>query len=215
MGDYKDYFLTHFPKAGGEDVLWHVYSGYRNNWRSLKAQQLQSGPSKNVFPYGLNAHIDSNLLALNNKYRGLRATSEVNKARNWRYTLISYENIRLTASNVDSPTTSPRDSSFRNDLAHCQYGWDIMKNGNLEQCGLTDMGDKIIYGLVVHCPATDNPFVPAFVHIAFPNEDCSAYLDRINLFNEYPDLLESLRNEEMESIPDRSEVKLHIQEGLL
>lgn len=213
MGAYKDYFLSHFPKPGARDILWHVYSGYLNNFKSLKAQQLQSGPSKNVFPYGLNAHIDSNLLALN-KYRGLKATSEINEARNWRYTLISYENIRLTASNVDSPMTSPRHSSFRNDLAYCQFRLDI-QNGNLEPCQLTDMGDKIIYGLVIHCPATDNPFVPAFVHIAFPNESCSDYLDRINLFNEYPDMLKSLRSEGTEQIPDKSEVKLHIQEGLL
>ena len=214
MGTYKDYFLSHFPKSGGEDILQHVYSAYRNNSKFLKAQELQSGPSTNVFPYSLNAHIDSNLLALNNKYLGLKATSEINEARNWRYTLISYENIRLTASNVDSPMTSPRYSSFRNDLAHCQFRWDI-KNGSLEPRQLTDIGDKVIYGLIIHCPATDNPFVPAFIHIAFPNESCSDYLDRINLFDEYPSLYESLKTEEMEKIPDRSEVKLHIQEGLL
>ena len=213
MGVYKDYFLSNFPK-GGEDILRRVYSEYRNNSKFMKVQELQSGPNKNVFPYNLNAHIDSNLLALNNKYQGLKATSEINKAGNWRYTLISYENIRLTASNVDSPMTSPRDSSFRNDFAHCQYRWDV-NNGSLEPCQLTEIGDSIIYGLVIHSPATDNPFVPAFIHIAFPNESCSDYLDRINLFDEYPGLLESLRNEGMENIPDRSEVKLHIQEGLL
>jgi hypothetical protein len=215
MSTYKDYFLSRFPKLGAGDVLWQVYSGYRNNWKSLKAQQLQSGPHRNVFPYGLNAHIDNNLLALNNKYEGLVATSEVNKARNWRYTLISYENIRLTASNVDSPETSPRDSSFRNDLAHCQFRWDIANNGDLEPCELIEMGDKIIYGLIIHSPASDNPVIPAFIHIAFPNEDCSGYLDRIDLFSEYPDLVESLRSEDMEKIPDRSEVKLHAQGGLL
>lgn len=214
MGVYKDYFVSNFPKDGAEDILRYMHSAYSNNWKFLAVQELQSGPSKNVFPYNLNAHIDSNLLALNNKYQGLKATSETNEARNWRYTLISYGNIRLTASNVDSPTTAPRDSSFRNYFASCQYRWDV-HNGNLEPCQLTKIGDSFIYGLVIHSPATDNPILPAFIHIAFPNESCSGYLDRINLFNEYPSLLESLRSEGMEQIPDKSEVKLHIQEGLL
>lgn len=214
MGVYKDYFLSNFPKVGAEDILRYMHSAYLNNWKFLGVQELQSGPSKNVFPYNLNAHIDSNLLALNNKYPGLKATSEINEARNWRYTLISYENIRLTASNVDSPTTAPRDSSFRNYFASCQYRWDV-NNGNLEPCQLTKIGDSLIYGLIIHSPATDNPILPAFINIAFPNQSCSGYLDRINLFNEYPSLLESLRSEGMEQIPDKSEVKLHIQEGLL
>lgn len=214
MGVYKDYFLSNFPKGGVEDILRYIHSAYLNNSKFLRVQELQFGPSKNIFPYNLNAHIDSNLLALNNKYQGLKATSEINKACNWRYTLTSYEKIRLTASNVDSPMTSPRDSSFRNDFASCQYRWDV-NNGNLEQCQLTEIGDSIIYGLVIHSPATDNPRLPAFIHIAFPNKSCSDYLDRIDLFGEYPILFESLRSEGMENIPDKSEVKLHIQEGLL
>lgn len=214
MGVYKDYFLYNFPKGGAEDVLRLTYTGYLNNSKFMKAQELQPGPSKNVSPYNLYAHIDSNLLALNNKYQGLKAISRINSVLNWRYTLISCGNIRLTASHVDSPMTSPRDSTFRNYFASCQYRFEE-NDGKLEPCHLMAIEDSIIYALIIHGPAIDNPNIPAFIHIAFPNEQCSGYLDRINLFDQYPSLTESLRNDGRENIPDKSDVKLHIQEQLL
>ena len=214
MGVYKDYFLYNFPKGAAEDILRLTYEGYSNNSKFMKAQELQPGPSRNVFPCNLCAHIDSNLLALSNKYQGLKATSSINRALNWRYTLISYENIRITASHVDSSMASPRDSTFRNYFASCQYSFED-NNGKLEPCQLIAIEDNIIYALIIHGPAIDNPNIPAFIHIAFPNEQCSSYLDRINLFDQYPGLTELIRNDGRENIQVTADVKLHIQEKLL
>jgi hypothetical protein len=216
MATFKDYFNSKIPQAALQDVVQHVFEGYRNTSKFMKAQELQPGPTKNVYPYNRCANIDSNLLALNNKYEGLKALSEINHAGNWFYTLISYENIRMTMSAVESPTTVPRESGFRNDLANCQFKFNYDEyTGNIEVSELKGDADTIIYALIIHGPAIDNPQYPAFIDIVFPNKKCTEYLDRINLFNQFPDLIESLKREGTEIIPDKAEVKLSVQEKML
>jgi len=216
MGVYKDYFLNYFPKEAIPDILRQTFLGYSTNSKFIKAQELQPGPAKNVFPYNRCAHIDNNLLALNNKYEGLSAKSKLNSAHNWRYTLISYKNIRMTASSVASAIDPPRESAFRNYYASCQYRFDEnITSGKLELCDLIPIEDGIIYALIIHCPTIDNPQLPAFINIAFPNESLTGYLERIKLFDEYPSLVESLMIEGREYIPDNADVKLNIQEKLV
>jgi len=216
MATFRDYFKSKFPQVALQNIVRHVFEGYRDTSKFMKAQDLQPGPMKNVYSYNRGANIDSNLLALNNKYKGLKATSEINSARNWHYTLISFENIRMTMSVVESPTDAPRESLFRNYLASCQMSFDFNKdNGDIEINDLKSNDESIIYALIIHSPAIDNPNLPAFIHIVFPNESCTDYLDRINLFNEFPSLVDSLVREGTEQIPDKAEVKLSVQAKLL
>ncbi len=215
MGDYKNYFLSIFPEDGCEDLLRQVLLGYKKNSDFMRAQELQSGPQSNVYPHNRIAHIDNALLSLHNKYQGLAASTHVNSTGGWKYTLVSYGNIRMTASSVNTPSTTPRDSLFRNRYASSQISFsENIEKGVFELDQLMTIEEGIIYALIIHGPAVDNPKLPAFVHIAFPNHNCSEYLDRINLFDEYPHVVSSFYSKGIEIIPDMAttQLKLNIEE---
>lgn len=62
-----------------------------------------------------------------------------------------------------------------------------------------------VYAILLHGPHELDPATPAFVHIVFPNGDCSAYLDHIDLLK---DVVDEANDEEVERMPDEAPVYL-------
>ncbi len=211
MGIFRDYFNRLVINDTQRDILRSCFEGYKNTSSLIKAQDFQYGPQKNLYSYARIASIDNCLLALNNKYDGLMANSVLNNAHNYYYTLITIKNVKMTVSAVNFPGSQPRESLFRNELASCQVKFDVY-DGKFELCDLKNISESSVYAMIIHSPALDNPKQPTSVQIVFPNETCTGYLDRIDLFKKYPELVEALTREEMERIPDKAEVKLSVQQ---
>jgi hypothetical protein len=210
-GVFKDYFNASISNDVQQDIVRHVFNGYVEADKLVKRQEYQPGPARNLFPYVRWATIDNNCLALNNKYPGLETISELNLQRNSFFTLIRLGNVRMTISAVSSSSALPREALFRNDLASCQYRFDISEDQTkLEFRDLKSLGDGIVYAFVIHGPVADNPRLPAFIHIGFPDQRCTQYLDRIDLLRKYPDLIEQLMHEDMERIKDTAQVTLNV-----
>jgi len=213
---FQSYFDSVIPNDIQQDIVRHVFKGYVEADKLVKRQEYQPGPAKNCYPYVRWVEIDNNCLALNKKYPGLQTSSEQNIIRNSFHTLISLGNVRITVSAVGTPSSLPRTALFRNDLASCQYRFDISADQErFELRDLESVKDKIVYAFVIHGPMFDNPRFPGFVHIAFPDENCTRYLDCINLLKRFPDLVEELQHEDMIHIPDKVEVKLNVPEEKL
>ena len=213
---FQSYFDSVISNDIQQDIVRHVFKGYVEADKLVKRQEYQPGPAKNCYPYVRWVEIDNNCLALNKKYPGLQTSSEQNIVRNSFHTLISLGNVRITVSAVGTPSSLPRTALFRNNLASCQYRFDISADqGRFELRDLKSVNDMIVYAFVIHGPMLDNPRFPGFVHAAFPDENCTRYLDRINLLKRFPDLVEALQHEDMIYIPDKAEVKLNVTEKLL
>jgi hypothetical protein len=215
-GLYRDYFNASISNDIQRDIVRHVYKGYIKADKLVKEKEYQPGPAKNLYPYVRWATIDDNCLALNNKYEGLQTSSEINISHNSFHTLITSGNIKMTISSVNNPSALPRVALFRNDLAILQYRFDISKDkSTFELLDLKSISDGTIFAFIIHGPTLDNQRFPGFIHIVFPDEHCTKYLDRIDLFKRFPDLIEELQHEDMIHIPDKAGVKLNVQEKLL
>lgn len=216
MGPFQMQFDSVISSDIQKDILRHVFGAYVEADKLVKHREYQPGPAKNSYPYIRWTEIDNNCLALNNKYPDLKTSSDLNITRNSYHTLISKGNVRLTISAVTTPSSLPRSALFRNDLASCQYRFDISADQvSFEFRDLKSIKDAIIYAVVIHGPMRDNPRFPDFIHIAFPDQDSASYLDRIDLKKRFPELFDELQREDMNQIPDRAEVKLNVQERLL
>ena len=213
---FRSYFDSVMSNDILQDIVRYVFKGYIEADKLVKRQEYQPGPAKDCYPYIRWIEIDNNCLALNKKYPGLQTSSEQNIIRNSFHTLISLGNVRITVSAVATPSSLPRTAVFRNDLASCQYRFDISADQKrFELRDLENVKDKIVYAFVIHGPMHDNPRFPGFIYVAFPDDKCMRYLDRINLLKRFPDLIEELQREDMIHIPDEAEVKLNVPEGKL
>jgi hypothetical protein len=213
---FRGYFDSVISNDIQQDIVRCVFKGYVEADKFVNHREYQPGPAKNCYPYIRWIEIDDNCLALNKKYPGLQTSSEQNIIRNSFHTLVSLGNVRITISAVATPSSLPRTAVFRNNLASCQYRFDISADQKwFELRDLESVKDRIVYAFVIHGPMLDNPRFPGFIHIAFPDESCTRYLDRINLLKRFPDLIEELQREDMIQIPDKAEVKLNVPEEKL
>jgi len=213
---FQSYFDSVISNDIQQDIVRYVFKGYVEADKLVKRQEYQPGPARNCYPYVRWVEIDNNCLALNKKYPGLQTSSEENIIRNSFHTLISLGNVRITVSAVGTPSSLPRTALFRNNLASCQYRFDIsVDQQQFELRDLESIENMIVYAFVIHGPMLDNPRFPGFIHVAFPDENCMRYLDRINLLKRFPDLIEELQHEDMIHIPDKAEVKLNVPEAKL
>ena len=213
---FRSYFDSVISNDIQHDIVRYVFKGYVEADKLVKRQDYQPGPAKNCYPYTRWIEIDNNCLGLNEKYPGLQTSSEHNIVRNSFHALISLGNVRITVSAVATPSSLPRTAVFRNNLASCQYRFDISADQKrFELRDLESVADRIVYAFVIHGPMPDNPGFPGFIHVAFPDESCTRYLDRINLLKRFPDLIEELQREDMIHVPDKVEVKLNVLEGKL
>jgi hypothetical protein len=212
---YTAYFNERISSSIQQDFVRYIFQGYIQADKLIKNQELQPGPSKNLYPYVRWANIDNNILSLN-KYEGLETSSNQNIVHNSYHTLVKCENIRITISAVNNPSSLPRTAIFRNKLASLQYQFVISKDKiNFELKDIESIKNSIVYAFIVHGPDDNNPKYPGFIYVAFPNEKCTKYLDKINLIKKFPDLVESLYRDDMEKIPDNANVKLTVRETLL
>jgi hypothetical protein len=213
---YKEYYNAMVPDEIQKDIVRHVYRGYVEADNMVKAKDYQSGPANNLYPYARWANIDNNCLALNKRFEGLQTISEYNISRNSFHTIITLGNVKMTVSSVNNPSAMPRSAKFRNELAICQYRFDINKNtSTFEILDLSSISEITIYAFIIHGPKLGDKRVPGFIHVVFPDEHCGKYLDRIDLFQRFPDLIDELQRADTILIPDNAEVKLNVQEKLL
>ncbi len=208
-GNYRNYYDTVVSEDFQKDIIKYIFQGYLDADKMIKANDLQPQPAKNLYPYARWAMIDNYCLALNKKYNGVEVTSQCNTIHNCFYTLIRRGNVRMTISSVGTPNSLPRIAIFRNNLARCQYHFDIDDTKTkFEFKTLERFNDAIIYAFILHGPKVDNHKIPSFIKIVFPNEDCTRSLERIDLFKIFPKLIEDLSLEGMEIVPDEAKVTL-------
>ena len=147
------------------------------------------------YPQMRYAMIERELLAIAGNYTEITASSEPNHTGNSYYTLLSSNNVFLTANAVDHPNKLIRYARFRNTYAQAS-------TPNL--FGDPPQEGDVLYGILLHGPEMTDRVRPKFAHVVFPNRGCSEYVGRIDLLASLAGSDASKWATEEESVPDKA-----------
>jgi hypothetical protein len=102
------------------------------------------------------------------------------------HVIISCGQMVLTASTLDDKSVLPRPAKFRN-----AYSYESQLDLFIPETPPPEDGS--FYGILVHAPDKNEPRQPGFVNIIFPDKLYTTTVNRIKLFDRFPDLVETLR----------------------
>lgn len=143
----------------------------------------------NVEPYYVRGKVESLLRDAAKRNKGL--VTEVVKSSGWNHTEITAGPIVLTAHSVENPCAMVHDAKYRKSLAE-------------SQASFLDPADHIpgarLYALLIHSPFNPIPgggkkeygYLPGSIYLAFPEAALKKYAHAINLYDKFPELVESL-----------------------
>ena len=134
-------------------------------------------------------------MAIAEDYPEITGASKPNHRGTSYYTLLSSGSVFLTANAVQQPNELVRYAMYRETYA-------IASVPNL--FGEPPAEGGILYAILLHGPEEEDKMRPEFVHIVFPNKDCSEYVGRIDLLLRFADLVEELRKTEEEGFEDKA-----------
>ena len=198
MGRYRAEVEQDFLNAYSNDFLRDVVRALHAVYRAADEECKANYPpaiAHDLYPQMRYAMIERELLAVANNYAGITASSKPNYTGNSYYTLLSSNNVFLTANAVDHPNRLIRYARFRNTYAQAS-------TPNL--FGEPPQEGDILYGILLHGPEMTDRAHPEFAHIVFPNRDCSEYVGRINLLTSLAEPGAAGWATEEEHIPDKA-----------
>ena len=169
--------------------------------------------ARDLFPHTRRATIETRLFDLSFEFPNVTVTSQPNKTLNNYHTEIRVGNVVMTVSAVLTPYGMVREADFRNRYAGPQIRlFDLYSMNNL----ITPRFEKepsngdVLYGIVLYCAAENNRFEVGAVCVGFPNNDCTAYRDKMDLMRLFP---ETAKKTDVEEIQDQAVVNLLLDEG--
>lgn len=184
-------FQEVWPREDLRKLTYMVYQRYlttpdfcKTIWEDREAHDL-IGDVRRGF-------IEQDMRAIGNGVRPDSGTVHPNQKNTSYHTRVVIDGVLLTESKVDSPRSMARDAEFRRDYAN-EYQIPFVSEDFPEREVAPE--DISVYGIVIHTPADDFRTLPGFIHIAFPDQDYSRYVSRIDLLKEFPDIAQMIKEE--------------------
>lgn len=202
MGRFREEMEQDFLIAYSDDFLRDALRVLAASYRGAHADcsmQFPAPEAHDLYPIMRRAMVESQMRELTEGYPEISATSELNHGGTSYYTLLSSGNVFLTANAVENPEKPVRKAMYRETYARASQP-NLFEEPPVE--------GAILYGILLHGPDELNKTRPEFVHIAFPNKDCSDYVGRVDLFGRFPDLVGELWSIEEELIPDELDMEI-------
>ncbi len=196
MGRYRAEIERDFLDAYSDDFLRDVARALSAAYRAAYEECRVNYPppiAHNLYPQVRYAMIERELLAIAENYAEIGASSEPNYTGTNYYTLLSSNNVFLTANAVDHPNRLIRYARFRDTYAQAS-------TPNL--FGEPPQEGDILYGILLHGPEMTDKAHPEFAHVVFPNRGCSEYVGRIDLLARLARVAGEQWDIEEEKIPD-------------
>jgi hypothetical protein len=189
--DPVPFFLSEVPEVALRATCRFLLSAYKEAEDECKG--FPGEVAHDLRPIYRRAAAERNVQRLNGLYTGVSARYELNVAKNCYHILIRSGRTFLTISCVDNPQQLVRTAAFRNIYSAQQ---DLFLREE------PPPSENAHYALLLHGPSYQDPAYPAFMHIAFPNKDCTEYWpDRIDLMHRFSEIREQVPVIEIIPIP--------------
>ena len=210
-GWFNDNVSDELLKATVEKVLGGNRDAAIGISSNVKDGTYTRSVAKDLFPHIRRARIESCLFGLESEFPSISVQSLLNSTKSHYHTRIRSGNVILTASSVLTPRGLVREAEFRNHYASAQFKFDINQYGTLSPVTLElASSDELLYGIILYCPAEGNRFEIGSIHLGFPNQDCTGYVDCVDLMKVFPN---ALKRTEVEEIQDQAIVKLLLEQA--
>jgi hypothetical protein len=194
--DLVRFFLSEFPEIALRAICRSLLSAYKEAEDECKG--FPEEPAHDLRPIYRRAATERNVHRLNGLYSGVSAEYALNQAKNCYHVIVRSRRAFLTISCVDTPQQLVRTAVFRN-LYSAQQ--DMFRRDEPPP-SVNDL-----YALLLHGPSHQDSAYPSFMHIAFPNKDCTEYWpERIDLMYRFSEIREQVPA--IEDIPTPLPAKL-------
>lgn len=190
---------TYLPNGFLKAALRSVFTGHEVSHEYVRGE-FAAEEADNLLPYYRRAKIEGYLRDAAQR-SGLDARVLKSPGSGWWHTEVRSGPVILTASAVQAPCGLVDPSEFRLSLAepNPEYLW--------EEPGDVPAGDLPLYALLLHSrsqwvKASDRRrygMLPGSAYLAFPSSGLESYLHSINLFERFPDVVESFMPQEWDS----------------
>jgi len=208
--EFENYLDAHVSEGMQRDIIRRIIGGYRWCDKIIKDSELAEEPVRNIYSVNRSAAIDTMLLGLTGKYGGFEIASRQNSSRNYYYTLIRSPYVVMTVSHVNSPKAVPREAKFRSEYASIQARF-VERNNSFEIVP-PESCEKILYAIILHGTVDkSNLYIPGFIYLGFPSDNCKSYITRINLYDKYKDTVQEMLQQGTEYIKDMAQPDLIIE----
>lgn len=183
--ELRNQFMKSVPRDFLEKSLRGLFAIYPMALQDLN-KRFPPAEAHDLLPHYRRAMFESEWRKIAKSSPELRASFETNKTKNAWHTRIRCGKVILTASAVESPGEIVRYADFRKTLAENQT--DLFRDQN-------NQPDKEghYYAILLHGPLDNDLSKPGFAEFGIPDMEFQQYLERINLFSEFPLVLETLQ----------------------
>ena len=217
--DTKGFFRANVPDEILATIVKTIREGTRDAARRIR-DHVEEGiytrhVARDLFPHTRRATVETRLFDLASEFPLVKVASRPNRALNNCHTEIRVGNVIMTASAVLTPYGMVREADFRNGYAGPQmrlFNLDGKSNLTVAQFERHPSDDDLLYAIILYCAAYNNRFEIGSVRVGFPNEDCTAYRDRMDLMRLFP---ETTKKTDVEQIEDQAIVNLLLDENEL
>ena len=191
------FFHSQFPDIVLRSICRGIDSAHITAEAYFKDNAFTPEQRHDALPGLRRAHVERNTISVLGRYSNVKVTTLANTSGNAFHNRIACGRVFLTISAVTSPSEMVREAAFRQTYAFSQ-------NLDLFTGRSEPTADSSLYGIVLHGPAarpaTEEAWAearkqglrfdrPAFIQIAFPDQELRAYLtEPINLLARFPDL---------------------------
>lgn len=197
--DLQTFFLQQVPAAFLRDSIEVLNTGYRASHEACTEGFAEPEA------HDLNGH---HRRATNEmgwrttaQRHGLTTSVVPNSRRTYFHTRVTSNQVVMTQSFVKHPGDLIRPADFRGTLAqeHQLNLFAAPAGGNAAS----------LFAILVHGLSQYFPDRLAFIHVQFPNANCTAYLDGFDLFGHFPDLAQVSRPSAAEIAAKRADLRRH------
>lgn len=178
-------FMKSVPRDFLEKSLRGLFAIYPMALQDVN-KRFPPAEAHDLLPHYRRAMFESEWRKIAKEFPEVRASFKTNKTKNAWHTRIKCGKVILTVSAVESPGEMVRYADFRKTLAERQT--DLFRAVNCD-----DNEDGCYYAILLHGHMGNDLSKPGFAEFGVPDNECQGYLERINLFLEFPYTLETLQ----------------------
>jgi hypothetical protein len=183
MGMLRDAFPRNFLRA----LLTSVVTAHRVAYREMRKQFDNPGSRHNLVGHVRKEKLNEEALALGERFKIKVEMRPYGRGSGY-YVLISSRHIFLVICVSSSRRAMVRDADYRKALAR------LNENGQRRLAFMpqeSQMQDGQYLCILIHGRQRGKDY-PAFADIAFPHKSFRQWICRLNMFQEFPDLVEKL-----------------------
>lgn len=176
----KALFLRSFPPGILRDLIVEVPRVYRDSARELRSSFSNREEVHDLLPHFRRAKMEDRFGLIGARHPSVMVQKALNAAKNSYHTILRSGSFVFTQHYCAHHAEVVRPAVFREEYAR-RAQIELFSQFN-EDVPLTRRLESVThYAILQHGPDPEDPALPGYVHVKFPNAACDGYVGKIDL----------------------------------